>query len=443
MLTDMTRGGQVQIHKFRMIKQILAVTFSICLTVMLCTFIYKISQRQNEFELNDAGTYIKAFIANNYHPNKLIHEDKEIYVDVWNSWNHDYHIEKASDIEKYSNRYKTAFYNSIYILKEESIYAGTVGGVVLTLVIVFWIWNGRRSMAKKQITGGKILKPHESNKILAKKNLKSDLKIGDLHLVKEKETSHILITGTTGSGKSNCMYNLLPQVRIKKQGAIIVDFTGNMVERYYEEKREDVILNPFDERSYAWNFWDDVRNSYNTKIIASSLYSSRGYDHDQIWDNSSQQFFIDAVEVTSKKEEKKISTLYELLAIKKLSELTKILSGKPSASVFDSNNDKTAMSVRTNTIAYLDWMKLMIDQDKKDKQISIRECYERAKKGAWIFLSSSPKQRSSLRSFYSVLIELFISELMEHGTSYNRRIWMIIDELFALKKTSIASNCFV
>ena len=54
----------------------------------------------------------------------------------------------------------------------------------------------------------------------------SAIKIGQLPLVKGTETRHILVSGGTGSGKSNCFHRILPEIRKQKQTAVIVEQHG-------------------------------------------------------------------------------------------------------------------------------------------------------------------------------------------------------------------------
>ncbi|KJV70880.1 type II/IV secretion system family protein, partial [Orientia tsutsugamushi str. UT76] len=64
-----------------------------------------------------------------------------------------------------------------------------------------------------------------------------------LPLVKNSERLHILITGTTGTGKTNMLNELLPQIRLHKDRAIIVDTTGAFTDRFFDPKC-DKLLNP-------------------------------------------------------------------------------------------------------------------------------------------------------------------------------------------------------
>ena len=76
----------------------------------------------------------------------------------------------------------------------------------------------------------------------------SKFHIGKMPLVKDTETRHFLVAGCTGSGKTNLIDNLLPQIEAKGQPAIVIDQTGEMISQYYNSDRGDIIFNPFDAR---------------------------------------------------------------------------------------------------------------------------------------------------------------------------------------------------
>ncbi|KJV70444.1 ftsK/SpoIIIE family protein, partial [Orientia tsutsugamushi str. TA716] len=51
-------------------------------------------------------------------------------------------------------------------------------------------------------------------KMLKSAKKASKIRFGGLPLVKNSERLHILITGTTGTGKTNMLNELLPQIRL-------------------------------------------------------------------------------------------------------------------------------------------------------------------------------------------------------------------------------------
>ena len=131
------------------------------------------------------------------------------------------------------------------------------------------------------------------------------------------------------------------------------------------------------------------------------------------------------------------------------------MSSGSSSSMLSPRNDKTAMSIRTNTIAFIDWMEDF--QEGKDK-ISLSDWFRsvddhsRSKTankykqtrqadqrlegqtstntstntdtwhGKWLFLTSSPKQRNKLRNFHGMLLDLALNNLMELGPDFNTPI---------------------
>nr|WP_177717295.1 type IV secretion system DNA-binding domain-containing protein [Candidatus Rickettsia colombianensi] len=89
------------------------------------------------------------------------------------------------------------------------------GSTVFLVLIVFVVWSkfGKTARATKHISGSTIKTASEVKKYLKKHNLIGKFHIGNMPLIKDTETRHFLITGSTGSGKTNLINTLLPQVR--------------------------------------------------------------------------------------------------------------------------------------------------------------------------------------------------------------------------------------
>lgn len=431
MLNNYTRGGQLFLHKIRMLRQVFDKTLLgsfIVSSIVVLVFSYS---ELVSLDYPAGITYAKACISEEVHgvfsndstSTKITALVKEgIYAKDISARviiNHPTFKKKFNSI--------VAVYSSIGL---NILYL--TGGVLL-IVIGVWHRLGSKALEKDIKKGGKVLTAKEVSNILKKIGKASHFKIGDMTLVKDKETSHILVTGTTGSGKSNCMHNLLPQIRNKNQSAIIVDFTGEMVERYYDPKKGDVIINPFDSRAKCWDFWREVEDPHNLASLSNSLFASRGSSYDEMWNNASKRFFEDAAKVIASSKDRSIKMLYNTLATESLSQIVKLLKGTSASSMLDPKNDKTAMSIRTNTIAFIDWME---DFKETEDLVSISEWVRSINntQGKWLFLTATPKQRNRLRNFHSMLLDLIMNNIMELVPDIKRRIWLVIDELPALKQ---------
>ncbi len=65
------------------------------------------------------------------------------------------------------------------------------------------------------------------------------------------ESSHILLMGDTGSGKSPAIRQILRQVKERGNSAIVYDPAMDFVGEFYSPERGDLILNPLDARFHT------------------------------------------------------------------------------------------------------------------------------------------------------------------------------------------------
>lgn len=81
-----------------------------------------------------------------------------------------------------------------------------------------------------------------------------------LHITKQQLVRHMLILGGTGTGKSQLMLQLLPQLLALNSGkikAVILDGKGEFVKYFYRPDK-DYLFNPYDVRSVGYNFFEDL-----------------------------------------------------------------------------------------------------------------------------------------------------------------------------------------
>jgi hypothetical protein len=99
------------------------------------------------------------------------------------------------------------------------------------------------------------------------------------------ESSHFLIVGDTGTGKSMLIRQLLQQLEERGETAIVYDPALEYTPEFYTPERGDVILNPLDARSPYWSPGDEWRHEAETLTLATSLFPDGDHPH---------EFFIEA-----------------------------------------------------------------------------------------------------------------------------------------------------
>ena len=85
------------------------------------------------------------------------------------------------------------------------------------------------------------------------------------------ETKHFKLIGTTGTGKSTAIRELLGGALVRGDRAIVTDPDGGYLARFYERYRGDVILNPFEPHSVKWDPFAEIRHPYDVEQLVSGL----------------------------------------------------------------------------------------------------------------------------------------------------------------------------
>lgn len=454
MLDDYTRGGQIFIHRIRMFRQVIsASSFWSLMIAIILTFFLTLPQYR-ACNMHDVKTYIRASCLNTiwqYLP-KISDDAKnrvptiDIYDSVLSSNSRTVNISTILASPRYQkeiNHFKQYLLNLV-------TYATSI--TIGLAIIIFAVWSkfGKTARESKHISGSTIKNVKEIRKYLKKHNLISKFHIGDMPLIKDIETRHFLVTGSTGSGKTNLINTLLPQIRIAKQPSIVVDQTGEMIEQYYDPNRGDIIFNPLDARSHSWDFWLDATSGGSVigeidprlETFAKVLFSfGRKHLSDPFWQNSAETLFVSCVESLLMHDNKTINALKNILIKTRSKDLAKILVGTRAQRYFtqDKNNNNTAESILSVMTTGVKPLSLLFESNKK---FSLKQYFKELEQGkdSWLFLSSSPSQREVTLPLLACILELAVSYLVEQGINEQRRIWFVIDELASLGKLNALST---
>ena len=89
---------------------------------------------------------------------------------------------------------------------------------------------------------------------------------------RERESSHFMMIGDTGAGKSSLIRQILMQVEERGETAIVYDPALEYTPQFYEPGRGDVILNPVDARMPYWSPCDEVRHEAEAEGLAAALF---------------------------------------------------------------------------------------------------------------------------------------------------------------------------
>ena len=439
MLNNFIGGGQVFLHKVRMLRQVLRTTVFVSVVtgiILAWGFDY---HGNKQIDIDGAITYGKAQLAVAVHPaiSSISIGKPRATVDAYSNgklWQKNMSAYSVLNNNQFRNAWDTAI-NEASMLGIKSLAFGCCAGLI---VFIVWSYFGSNLKTDKKKEGsGEVLTANQVKKRLNQLSKCSEFNIGNIPLVKDSETRHFLVMGSTGSGKTNLVHNLLPQVNQKKQPAIVIDQTGEMIARYYNRDRGDIIFNPFDGRSKNWNFWDDCSNPEELDRFSKILFSfnrKRSKSHsDPFWEQSAQYVFNACVEYLIKTNNTNLEALKALTIEANLEELQKKLKGTAAERYLTDDGKGVASSVLSMLATNAKPISYLSDDDASNL-FSLKGHFQNIKSGSssWLFLSTKPSSRELTLPLIACLTELALSELMNIGIDPKRKVWCIFDELAAL-----------
>jgi type IV conjugative transfer system coupling protein TraD len=309
-----------------------------------------------------------------------------------------------------------------------------------TFILIFFLWSRFGNNLKSEQTkegSGVVLTDQQVRSKLRSIGKASKFHIGKMPLVKDTETRHFLVAGCTGSGKTNLIDNLLPQIEAKGQQAIIIDQTGEMISKYYNSDRGDIIFNPFDARGKGWDFWTDCSTPEELERFSKILFSFNrkrsGTHSDPFWEQSAETVFNSCVEYLVNSNNTSIRMLKRMVQDANLAYLQKTLKGMPADRYLSDDGKGVATSVLAMLASSSKPISYLTDDTPAGK-FSLKDYFQGVKTNskAWLFLSTKPSSRDLTLPLIACLTELALTQLMDIGINKTRRVWCIFDELPAL-----------
>ena len=256
------------------------------------------------------------------------------------------------------------------------------------------------------------------------------LTLAGLPVALADESKHFKFIGTTGTGKSTAITQLLAGALARGDRAVIADPEGGYLRRFYDADRGDVILNPFDQRSVKWDLFAEIRRGYDVDQLARSLLP----DHegaDRIWSGYARTFFTAVTRQAHAAGVRDVRELYRLLVLADTHELRTLTLGTPAQPFLDEHNVKMFDSIRSVTSSAVGALEYVAAQ--RSPPFSLRQWVERGTeaRGGVLFIPYRAGQIAALRSTISAWMRIAIFAAMDRA-EHDQRLWFVVDELDAL-----------
>jgi len=416
------RGGQLSLHSLRMLKQVFVVLVKLSMFTFVIINVIYLYVKVSLYQVKTLYWYfIASFQIEIGNPSFLL----EIH-----SPSHSTHKMTASNIVSSMHFIKTKLYFVESLSQGAFLSLGVIACLLCILSLFFLIRGG--SFAKdKQIRGATTVSQKQLRADIASYNKKKRYNaylLGGVEYPANSETTHTMIAGTTGSGKTVLISDLISQIKERGDRAIIFDKMGIYTERFYDHET-DTLLNPFDARSPSWSIFNEVNQEANFDSIALAFIPHEKSGTDPFWAQSARTIFSEVCGALFRKGGVNNEELVNTLLKKNLVEAAALVKGTAAGALLDEQSPKTALSVMSMLSTHLKCLEFLRD----DKPIfSIKDWINDDDGDGCIFMTSTGTLHASLTPLISAWLDIAISNILSLNRSQDRKIWFILDELPSL-----------
>jgi len=308
-------------------------------------------------------------------------------------------------------------------------WAGALGVFVLSLLLAVLWRNGARRHSEedgRRLKGPEMVTVKEFNKKTGADGITFLTTRGreSLSIPRSLESSHMMMMGDTGSGKSVLQRRVLMQIAERGETAIVYDPALEHTPQFFNPARGDLILNPLDVRCPYWSPSDEVMHEAEALTLATSLFPDKPHEN-TFFVEGPRKIFAHLLTLKPTPEElvRWMSHEEELDRLLKGTELTAFI-------YRGAGPQRGGVLGALNMVA--DSLKLL-PKEGETKQRWTTEEWSRQRSG-WIFLTSTPRFRERLLPLMSLWLDTLVLRLMNQGDPALRHAWFVLDELASLQR---------
>ena len=317
--------------------------------------------------------------------------------------------------------------------------AGTISLIAMIILFVWFKRFGQDLIKERRTRGAEVVSATDLNHLVDRSNMKrkkepffaayKPYKLAGVSMTLGAQNRHVMVAGTTGTGKSQFLFDLMAQIRANGDRAIVFDKTGAFIERFYSDAAGDHILNPLDARCAPWSMIAEAGTNTDFETMAHALIPDEK-SQDRFWPDSARSVLATALSKFKAKGVTETRTVVDFLLTAKQGHLNNFFAGTMAARSISSELGKTSGNIMAVLAPAIRPLTLL--PSKNDYPFSIREWVGDEASSNCLFLSARSDQIKAMRGLITLWFDTAIKSLLSLERKPGRTIWFILDEFAAL-----------
>lgn len=265
------------------------------------------------------------------------------------------------------------------------------------------------------------------SKTRVKDKAQSQVEIAGVAIPEECESNHFLFVGSTSSGKSVAVTELVSHAIRRGDRLIIVDPNGDIYSRFGQVG--DVLLNPFDKRDQGWSIFNEIRKPFDYDAIAKSIVPSSADSNAQQWHGYAQRLLSAVIKEQALQGDFDDQKLVYWCTQAPSEKLNEFLAGSAVVGMFGEDASRALGSTRFILTTCLNSLQYLRRGD-----FSLRKWLDDGQGN--LYITWRQDMLTTLQPLISSWVDILVAHTLSLPHDNPRRMWLFLDELASHGKLS-------